>query len=199
MKYQLLMLFVTLSFIFTACDNSNDSNKVAETLSDGTPEVQETSQVDAIGSSDSEDASVTKDEEGELDVSLLDRALLSSVRLKYPKTSEIRYEGTSTSEEDGETITEMTKMVIYSRGRDKREENTYKDDIDIDIYLYEEGINYQYTLGETEGDIDYDDEEDRAYQDTQLSYEGQSLLAYLEAEMDMEEDVTAFMSGKARP
>ncbi len=70
----------------------------------------------------------------------------------------------------------------YGKGYSTREETVSDGETDISIYNEDEGITYRYTLGESTGSIERDDEDDLLDLEKEKAMEGQSLLTIVEDE-----------------
>ncbi len=154
-RFIVLLLMVTL--LLTGCGFMN-SDKTDTTLEP--TENQQKEQVADEGADTVENSPESEpteeveevEEEGEIDVNLLDRALLESIEYKLPDT----YMKVA-KVNDGD---EVDLVTTYMKGFSKREETLSEGVTDIEIYNDEEGITYSYKLGEATGYMRKDTEDD---------------------------------------
>jgi len=102
--------------------------------------------------------SKSPDDEDEIEVGLLDRALLESVKFSQPDSFKLEGE-LGVLQEDG-TISLMEIRTDYAKGYSTRQESVSEGETDISIYNADEGITYEYILGESTGRMYRDDEDD---------------------------------------
>lgn len=115
---------------------------------------------------------VEEEEEGELDVSLFDRALLESLKFNWPDSY------TMIGTEDSSGV--ITTITTYQKGYSKREERLSEGETMVEIYNADEGITYEYTVGNTTGFMTKDDEDDIESLETDKAMVGKSVMTIFE-------------------
>lgn len=205
----LLLLVLVMSLIFVSCKNEKtDDDKAKESTTESTTEEKNTeenkqTEDDKVMSSDSEDdkdsesekveddeeAEEEEDEaEGELDMSLMDKALLSSVKIKIPDTIYSEATITDITTLNDTPVETISTEITYQKGDNLRTETITEEGTDVVIYVAEEKTEYDYTVGDADG-YKYEDAEDMYETELMKSYEGKSLLEFFETEMNLDIDL----------
>ncbi len=185
-RFIVLLLMVTL--LLTGCGfmNSDKTDTTSETTETQQKEQVADEGIDTMENSpDSEPAEEVGEgeEEGEIDVNLLDRALLESIKYKLPDTYMKVAEENSGDEVD--------IVTTYMKGFSRRVETLSEGVTDIEIYNDKEGITYSYKLGEATGYMLKDTEDDIEKHNEEKAMLGSSLMSILEKDMleNMSEDI----------
>lgn len=200
MKRLLTIMFMTLlstTLLLTSCNTGNkdieeetatimdselpaagDVEELVEDMALG-DEVMDENKDDDMAMDKGTDKDSDEEEAGEIEVNLFDRALLESVKFNWPDS----YKMVSVEDSNGE----ITRVTTYQKGYSKREERVSEEETTIEIYNEEEGITYDYVLGETTGIMRKDDEDDVAYLEEDKMMVGQSIMSIFEE--DFEEDI----------
>lgn len=188
-KTFIFVLLLVASLVLTSCKPSDKTDD--NTSSVETPAASEDSQTPVPNESESKEDSG----EGDADISLLDKALLASIKIKTPDTMTVNYSEVSrfslfgTEEEAKDTL---TTTIQYMDGKNNRKETIDEYGKTISIYNSDDGISYEYVEGETTG---YKYEENIIMNNVNFEeYEGKNLLELFEvvietmseeSEMDM--------------
>lgn len=198
MNGSLLALLLIGTLIMTACGSGTtdevgqeeDTTAIiadqATPMTEGTDDTGDVVDQAAMEEGESEEAETEEADseeaesgQGEIDVSLLDKALLASVKFNWPESYSMLH--TENSNEEEATI------MTYQKGYSKREERTQEGITTITIYNEDLGITYEYIEGEAEGTMWRDTESDIEYLEEDKEMIGRSILSLLEE--DLEEDI----------
>ncbi len=210
--FRLTVVLLVIVLTFAACkpkDKENDQKSTSETSAssdDKKVEEEENDTKDDEGELSEEDidnqeaSQNNKDDEPEddedssgLDLSLLDKALLASVKIKIPESSYSVATITSISTWEDEVTETVSTETTYIEGSNSRTETVYPEGTDITIYVGDERTQYNYMLGDSTGYTYVDDTGEMNENELMAAYEGKSLLEFLENEMgfDMELEMKA--------
>lgn len=182
------VVLIILTLILASCSSTKDDDSKQETSNttqnDNTeedqkdePSTQETENKEADSDADMEETEVNTemtDTDEEIDVSLLDRVLLESVKLNMPDsymiiTEEISMNGNETT-------------TSYKKGLHTREETTSEALTSVSIYNHDNRTTYSYDLGESNGEAYENTPEENAEKDALKDLNDMSLMTYLEQE-----------------
>lgn len=202
LRNYVLVTIVIFTLILAGCSSGNDDDTTQTTTTENQTEANEDTATqensNAYTADTTEDENSTdpveeeealeeetveeeeEEEDGDIDVSLLDRALLESVDFNMPDSFMTVAEGLSS--DIPETI------VTYQKGYNNRTETTSEGVTSISIYNHDLATTYDYTLGEPTGWTYVSDAEDIADIESEMDSKGMSLMAWVEEEMDFDED-----------
>jgi len=159
-------------------DNSSiveEINNKTDSITDEETDEKATNEVTTDNTEEIVDEDIAT-ELGAIDITLMDRLLLESIKYKMPDSymavaNESSMEG------------EVTNVTTYQKGFSIRTEIVEQDVTSILIYNADDGITYMYDLGETNGYAYEDDENDKLNRQEELDREGMSFLEILQTDM----------------
>lgn len=194
----IIMLLLIISLVLMSCNPSDDTDTEEPAVAADNSDNEEVNEESDNTSTDTITEEPEADEvtnEGEIDISLFDKALLASYKINPPDTmtakySEISRFSFSESEEEVEDI--LATLIHYLDGENSRMETIDELGTDVSIYVADEETTYEYTEDDAIGfKYEEDSSMDMKFQD----YEGKTLLEMFEnlievyateLEMDME-------------
>jgi len=184
-----VILLLMLTLLLTSCGNDgskdpeeNQDSMVTETegktntteaVTPATTEATET--MDQDSDDEKKDLEDAETEEVEIEVGLIDRALLESVKFNWPDSMMM------VVEEDNNGVVSL--VTSYQKGYSTREETLTEGVTEIEIYNEALGTSYEYTLGEATGTSYKDDEDDVIAMEESKAMNGQSLMSLFEMDM----------------
>lgn len=182
------VVLIILTLILASCSSTKDDDSKQETSNTtqndnieedqkdepSTPETENKEAESNTEMAENDDDDDKDEEDDEIDVSLLDRVLLESVKLNIPDSYIIITEETSMN--GNETSTS------YKKGLNTRDETTSEDLTSVTIYNHDNRTTYFYDLGETNGEAYENDAEENAEKDALKDLNDMSLMTYLEKE-----------------
>ncbi len=192
-----IVLLLAMCLVITACNrNKKDTSEQNEdqTTTSITTEATTVTTTEEVTTTEAEatpDETEEESEDGEMDISLMDRALLRSVKIDFPDTiiaeitrvSKFAFFPDDIPEEETDTIR------FYQKDLSSWEETVSEDETSISIYNHDEKTSYRYTVGETTGFKTLMDEEAHEQVELTENYKGKTLLDYLEGEFELDQDV----------
>lgn len=176
------MFLLIISLVLISCNPSNDTDTEEPSVAtDNSDNEEANEEPNTTTDAKTEEAETDEAEkEVEVDISLFDKALLASYKVKTPDTMTAHYSEISRfsfSETEEELEDTLTTSIQYIDGENTRMENIDEFGTNISIYIADEEVTYEYIEGETVG-LKYEETlmDNMNFQE----YEGKTLLELFE-------------------